>query len=280
MTLVSDSHVDVVRRNNVSVFGNPDGPTIVFAHGFGCSQQTWRRVTPAFVDDYHVVLFDHVGAGDSDISAYDSGKYDSLHGYADDLLEIIDRLALHDVIYVGHSVSSMIGVLAATREPDQFGSLVLVGPSARYVNDADSGYVGGFEQRDIDALLDALDANYLGWSSVMAPAIMGNAERPELAEDLTASFCSIDPAIASQFARVTFLSDNRDDLAKVVTPTLVLQNREDAIAPESVGQFVRDSIPGSEYVVMNARGHIPNLSEPDELVRSIKTFLLSRNTAE
>jgi len=276
MIVSSDSPTEVVRRNNVTILGNPTGRTIVFAHGFGCSQATWRRVTPAFLEDYRVVLFDHVGAGDSDLSAYDPGKYDSLHGYADDLLEIIEALAVPDVVYVGHSVSAMIGVLAAGRQPDRFSSLVLVGPSARYVNDDDSGYVGGFEQHDIDDLLDALDSNYLGWSSVMAPVIMGNAERPELGDDLTASFCSIDPFIASQFARVTFLSDNRADLAKVVTPTLILQNQDDAIAPESVGRFVRDSIPGSEYVVMDARGHIPNLSEPGELVSEISKYLAKR----
>ena len=273
MTLLSSSHVDVIRRNNVTVLGNPEGRPIVFAHGFGCSQATWRRVTPSFLEDYRVVLFDHVGAGASDLAAYDAGKYDSLHGYADDLLEILDALDLRDAVYVGHSVSSMIGVLAAIQAPERFGSLILVGPSARYVNDGSNDYVGGFEQADIDALLDALDANYLGWSSVMAPVIMGNAERPELGEDLAESFCSIDPAIAGQFARVTFLSDNRDDLARVSTPTLILQNRDDSIAPESVGEFVRDNIPGSQYVVMNARGHIPNLSEPTELVRAISAFL-------
>ena len=273
MSLLSAAQVDVVRRNNVTFLGNPAGRTIVFAHGFGCSQATWRRVTPAFLEDYRVVLFDHVGAGDSDLSAYDPGKYDSLHGYADDVVEILRALDLVDVIYVGHSVSSMIGVLASLQAPELFSSLVLVGPSARYVNDAESGYVGGFEQQDIDALLDALDANYLGWSSVMAPVIMGNAERPELGEELESNFCSIDPVIASQFARVTFLSDNRDDLDRVTTPTLILQNLDDAIAPESVGQFVHARIPNSEYVVLDARGHIPNLSEPVALIHAITNFL-------
>ena len=273
MTLLSEPHLDVVRRNNVTILGNPQGRPVVFAHGFGCSQATWRRVTPAFLDDYRVVLFDHVGAGGSDLTAYDPGKYDSLHGYADDVVEILRALDLTDVVYVGHSVSAMIGVLASLRAPELFSSLVLVGPSARYVNDADNGYIGGFEQHDIEALLDALDANYLGWSSVMAPVIMGNADRPELGDELETSFCSIDPVIASQFARVTFLSDNRDDLDKVVTPTLILQNLDDAIAPESVGRFVHSRIPNSEYVVLEAHGHIPNLSEPAELVRAITTFL-------
>jgi len=273
VVLLSEPNTDVVRRNNVTVLGNPAGPTMVFAHGFGCSQATWRRVTPSFLADYRVVLFDHVGAGGSDLSAYDPGKYDSLHGYADDVVEILRALELRDVIFVGHSVSAMIGVLASLQDPGLFGSLVLVGPSARYVNDVDNDYVGGFEQPDIEALLDALDANYLGWSSVMAPVIMGNAERPELGDELETSFCSIDPVVASQFARVTFLSDNRADLDRVVTRTLILQNRDDAIAPESVGQFVHSRIPNSEYVLIEARGHIPNLSEPAELVRAITAFL-------
>lgn len=259
------------RRNHVTVSGNPDGRPMVFAHGFGCSQEMWHSVAPQFEANYKVVLFDHVGAGGSDLSAYDPGKYDSLHGYADDLLEILEDLDLHDVVYVGHSVSGMIGVLASVRDPSRFGALVLVGPSARYVNDTD--YVGGFEQADIDGLLDALDSNYLGWSATMAPVIMGNAERPELGEELTESFCSTDPAIARHFARVTFLSDNRRDLGKVTTPTLVLQCSEDVIAPLPVGAYVHTHIPGSALVVMEATGHCPNLSGPDELVRDIRDYL-------
>jgi sigma-B regulation protein RsbQ len=258
-------------RNNVTISGNETGRPILFAHGFGCSQEMWRSVVPAFEEDYRVVLFDHVGAGASDLTAYDRGKYDSLHGYADDVLEIIEELDLHDVVYVGHSVSAMIGVLAANHQPERFGGLVLVGPSPRYINDGD--YVGGFEQADIDGLLDALDANYLGWSSAMAPVIMGNPDRPELGEELTSSFCSTDPEIARHFAHVTFLSDNRRDLAKVVTPTLVLQCTDDAIAPLPVGTFVSEQIPNSTLVVMSATGHCPNLSDPEQLSREIRAFL-------
>lgn len=265
------ARVDVRRRNNICVSGNPDGRTLLFAHGFGCSQEVWRRVTPDLERDYRVVIFDHVGAGGSDLTAYDPGKYDSLHGYADDVLEIISQLELRDVVYVGHSVSSMVGVLAAGRRPDLFASLILVGPSARYVNDGD--YVGGFEQNDIDSLLDSLDANYLGWSEQMAPLIMGNPEIPELGDELTTSFCSINPTIASQFARVTFLSDNRDDLLAVTTPTLVLQCSDDIIAPTVAGEYVHNNISGSTMVVMAARGHIPNLSSPEELVTEIRKFL-------
>jgi sigma-B regulation protein RsbQ len=253
------------------VTGNVGARPMVFAHGFGCSHEAWRDVAPQFTGSNRVVTFDLVGAGGSDLTAYDRGKYDSLHGYADDLIEIIDELSLTDIVYIGHSVSAMIGVLASIRRPEVFGALILVGPSPRYV-DAD-GYFGGFTQADIESLLDSLDSNYLGWSSAMAPAIAGNADRPEVGERLTASFCSVDPAIASQFARVTFLSDNRDDLPKVSTPTLVLQSSDDIIAPLPVGSYVHEHIQGSRLVVMTSRGHLPNLSDPDQLVKEIRGFL-------
>ena len=262
---------DTRRRNNVTISGNPAGRPMVFAHGFGCSQEVWRDVVPEFENDYRVVVFDHVGAGGSDLSAYDPGKYDALDGYADDLLEILESEELSDVVYVGHSVASMIGVLASIKDPSRFGSLVLVGPSARYIND--DGYVGGFEQVDIDGLLDSLDANYFGWSSVMAPVMMGNSDRPELGGELTTSFCAVDPAIASQFARVTFLSDNRRDLAAVSVPTLVLQCTDDVIAPQPVGRYVHNQILGSEFVLLSATGHCPNISAPTELASAIRVYL-------
>ena len=249
-------------RNNVSEFGVPNGRPVLFAHGFGCSKEMWRHVAPDF-DDHRVVMFDHVGAGGSDLVAYDRAKYDSLYGYADDLLEIAEELDLRDIAFVGHSVGAIIGVLAATRAPSRFSDLVLVGPSPRYLND--DGYVGGFDQADIDRLLESLDENYLGWSSVMGPVIMGNPERPELGSELTDSFCRTDPAIARHFAAVTFLSDNRRDLRQVITPTLVVQCSDDAIAPLSVGNYVHQQIAGSELVVLNATGHCPNLSAPAEL---------------
>ena len=259
--------LDVLARNSVRELGNPAGRPVVFAHGFGCSQAVWRRVVPNFVDDYRVILFDHVGAGGSDLSAYDRGKYDSLQGYADDLLEILEALDLHDVVFVGHSVSTMMGVLASVDDPSRFGMLVLVGPSPRYVDDGD--YVGGFSQADIDALLDSLDANYLGWSAAMAPVIAGNPDRPEVGEELTGLFCATDPTIGRHFARVTFLSDNRADLADVTVPTVVLQCSDDVIAPAVVGEYVRASIPGSTLVQLAATGHLPNLSAPDELAAAI-----------
>jgi sigma-B regulation protein RsbQ len=262
---------DVLRRNNVSVSGNPSGRTLVFAHGFGCSQEAWNLVAPHFEQDFKVVLFDHVGAGGSDLSAYSRGKYDSLHGYADDVLEILDTLDARDVVFVGHSVSAMIGVLAANRNPSRFASLVLVGPSPRYVNDGD--YRGGFEPADIEALLDAVDANYLGWSALAAPMIMGNPDRPELGERLTESFCRTDPEIARHFAHVTFLSDNRSDLAGVTVPTLVMQCTDDAIAPLEVGEYVHREIPASTFALLRTTGHIPILAGPDEVVAALNAHL-------
>lgn len=261
----------ISRRNNVTVAGNPTARPIVFAHGFGCNQRVWRHLAPAFFTDFKVVQFDLVGAGSSDLSAYDFAKYDSLHGYADDLLEVLDDLELTDVVYVGHSVSAIVGVLAATHDPSRFGALVLVGPSPRYLNAP--GYEGGFERADIEAMLDALDSNYFGWSSSMAPVMMGNADRPELADELAENFCSTDPAIARHFARVTFLSDNRDDLSSVVTPSLVVQCSDDIVAPSTVGHYVHEQICGSTLVTLNATGHIPNLSAPDELASVILDYL-------
>jgi sigma-B regulation protein RsbQ len=268
---VASEPVSISRRNHVNVSGNPNGRPVVFAHGFGCGQHMWRHVAPGLADSHRVVLFDHVGSADSDLRSYSRSKYDSLHGYADDVLEIMGDLDLHDAVYVGHSVSSMIGVLAANRDPSRFGALVLVGPSPRYLNDVD--YVGGFEQSDIDSLLDTLDANYLGWSSAMAPVIMGNSDRPELGEELATSFCRSDPAIARHFARVTFLSDNRADLPRVQLPTLVLQCTDDIIAPLAVGQYVHEHISRSQLRILSSTGHCPNLSDPGQLLAELQAFL-------
>jgi sigma-B regulation protein RsbQ len=263
--------VDVLTRNNVTLGGQPGGQPMVFAHGYGCDQNMWRFVAPAFAGQYRTVLFDFVGAGGSDLAAYDPQRYGSLQGYAADVVDVILALDLHDVIFVGHSVSAMIGVLAATREPDRFAALVLVAPSPRYIDD--EGYAGGFAETDIEELLASLDRNYLGWSSTMAPVIMGNTDRPELGAELTASFCRTDPEVAKRFARATFLSDNRADLAGVKLPTLVLQCSDDPIAPDSVGAYVHAQVPGSRLVKLEATGHCPNLSAPDETVTAIAAFL-------
>ena len=262
----------VLTRNCVTVSGIPDGRPIVFVHGFGCDQAMWRFVAPDFEVDHRVVLLDHVGAGRSDLTAYDPEKYGSLRGYARDIVEICRELDLRDVVLVGHSVSAMIGVLALQEAPELFGALVMVGPNPRYVNDGD--YVGGFSRADIAGLLDALDANHLGWSAQMAPVIMGNhPENPELAAELTNSFCRTDPDIARQFARVTFLSDNRADLATVAVPTLVLQCSEDVIAPDVVGRYVHQAVPGSTFTQLAAVGHVPHLSAPRETTAAIRDFL-------
>ena len=258
-------------RNDVRVSGVPDGRPVVFAHGYGCDQNMWRFMTPDFQVDHRVVTFDHVGFGHSDLSAYDPAKYDSLRGYADDLVEILDELDLSDVVFVGHSVSAMIGLLAYRQAPERFGVMVMVGPSPRYVDD--EGYAGGFSRAQIRELLDSLDANHLGWSAAMAPVIMGNPDRPELAEELTNSFCRTAPDVARQFARVAFLSDNRADLASLHLPTLVLQCSEDVIAPEFVGRYVHEHVPGSVFHQLAATGHCPNLSAPDETTAAIRSFL-------
>ncbi len=263
--------MDVVGRNAVTVTGVETGQPLLFAHGFGCDQNMWRYVAPAFEQTHKVVLFDHVGAGRSDLSAYDADKYSSLQGYADDVIEICDTLGLHDVIFVGHSVASMMAVLAAGARPDLFAKLVLVAPSPRYVDDGD--YVGGFSPDDIAELLTSLDSNYLGWSSAMAPVIMGNPDQPELAGELTNSFCRTDPEIARQFAHVTFSSDNRADLERVKVPTLILQCANDAIAPEAVGAYVHSAIAGSTLVYLDATGHCPNLSAPEETTAAIRSFV-------
>jgi sigma-B regulation protein RsbQ len=262
--------MSVRQRNNVNVFGRGTQP-MIFAHGFGCDQNMWRWITPAFEQDYRIVLFDHVGAGGSDLTAYSRHKYGTLDGFATDVLDICETEGLTNAVFVGHSVSAMIGVLAAIREPARFEHLILIGPSPRYINDGE--YVGGFSRQDIDGLLEFLDSNYMGWSAAMAPVIMGNADRPELGAELTSSFCRTDPDIARHFARVTFLSDNRADLARLSTPSLVLQCSEDAIAPLSVGHFVQAHLPDSRLVVMRATGHCPNLSAPEETIAAMKAYL-------
>jgi sigma-B regulation protein RsbQ len=263
--------MDTLSRHNVRVAGRPGGQPIVFAHGYGCDQNMWRYVTPRFADRYRIVLFDHIGAGGSDATAYDAQRYSTLDGYAADVVGICRALDLRDVVYVGHSVSAMIGVLAAAAAPELFARLVLVGPSPRYLNDGD--YVGGFDASDIEDLLTSLDSNYLGWSAAMAPVIMGRPDRPELGEELTESFCRTDPDIARRFARATFLSDNRADLSRVDIPTLVLQCSSDVIAPVTVGEYVRDHMPDATMVQLAATGHCPNLSAPDETADAIEAFL-------
>jgi sigma-B regulation protein RsbQ len=263
----------VLTRNNVQVRGT-DGPTLIFAHGFGCDQNMWRFVAPAFESTHRVVLFDYVGCGRSDLSAFDPARYASLDGYARDVLEVCLALNLSDATFVGHSVSSMIGVLAAQRRPELFDRLVMVGPSPRYINDAPD-YFGGFEQADIEGLLSLMDHNYVGWAGALAPKVMGNADRPQLAQELEESFCSTDPVVAKRFARTTFFADNRKDVETLQVPSLILQVRDDDIAPMCVGEYLHARMPRSELVVLEATGHCPHMSHPDDTIREIRRFLES-----
>ena len=262
--------VDLLKRNNVHVSG--DGPaTMVFAHGFGCDRHMWRLMAPAFEGRYRVITFDLVGSGLSDLAAYDKTKYATLQGYSDDVLEILEGFAKEPVIFVGHSVSAMIGMLADLKSPGKISAHVMVGPSPCYINQED--YIGGFERSDIDSLLETLESNYLGWSSNMAPAIMGAPEQPELGIELTNSFCRTDPEIAKQFARVTFMSDNRADLARLKTPTLILQCTNDLIAPQAVGEFMQRTMPNATLRLIENTGHCPHLSAPSASRTAVDEFL-------
>ncbi|MFL1897229.1 alpha/beta fold hydrolase [Aquimarina sp. 2-A2] len=261
---------DVLKRNNVQISGKGEQP-MLFVHGFGCDQNMWRLMVPSFDEDYKIVLIDLVGAGDSILSAYHPEKYASLHGYAQDVVEVCQVLNLKEVIFVGHSVSAMIGALADIQAPGLFSKLIMIGPSPCYINNAN--YVGGFDRKDIEELLETMESNYLGWSAALAPSIMGNSDRPELGEELTESFCKMEPTIAQHFARVTFLSDNRKDLKNVKAHSLIIQCSDDMIAPEVVGMYTHQAITNSEYKKINAIGHCPHMSAPTETTAAIRQFL-------
>lgn len=262
--------MNILRRNNVVIKGK-GSQVIMFAHGFGCDQNMWRYVAPAFEDNYKIVLFDHVGAGGSDFSEFNPQKYDKLEGYADDIIELATTLKLQDVIFVGHSVSALIGIIASQKSSGLFKSLVLVAPSPSYINDGD--YIGGFTKPEINELLESLDNNHLGWSMAMAPIVMANLDRNELGEELAHSFCRSDPQILKHFARTTFLSDKRELLSSVKIPSLIMQCSNDVIAPESVGEYMHQQMSSSQLVLMKATGHCPNLSAPEETIEVIKQFL-------
>ena len=257
-------------RNNVRISGNGSA-TMVFAHGFGCDQTMWRFLIPTYQERFRTICFDLVGSGGSDLTAYRREKYGTLHGYAEDLLEIVDEFASGPVIFVGHSVSTMIGMLATIKSPEKFCAQIMVGPSPCYINDGD--YVGGFSREDIDELLETMDANYLGWSSSLAPAIMGVPDRPDLRAELTSSFCRNDPDIAKHFAQVTFLSDHREDVARSSVPALILQCSDDMVAPLSVGEFLHKNLPASTLRIIENVGHCPHMSAPTESSYAIDSFL-------
>ncbi|MBC8087493.1 MAG: alpha/beta hydrolase [Phycisphaerae bacterium] len=264
--------MSVAQRNNVHVSGQGNA-TMFFGHGFGCDQNMFRLLAPQFEHRYRVVLFDLVGSGASDLHAYSHVRYSSLQGYADDVLDIVREFSEGPAIFVGHSVSAMIGMLANVKEPSLFAAQIMIGPSPCYINDTDSDYFGGFSRADIDSLLDTLEGNYLGWSSNMAPVIMGAPDRPELGEELTNSFCRTDPTIAREFARVTFLSDTRAQLPELRAPTLILQNSEDLIAPPAVGEYLHATLPKSTLVIIDNVGHCPHLSAPSQSAEAMITFL-------
>jgi sigma-B regulation protein RsbQ len=265
--------VDAYARNNIKIVGSTDGPLLLLAHGFGCDQQLWRRLVDRLQGEFRLLLIDHVGCGESDPASWDAEKYSSLHGYAADVLDTVRELDLRDVVFVGHSVASMIGALAVIAEPGRFAKLIMLTPSPRYIDD--DGYRGGFSQADIDELLESLELNYLGWSQAMAPVIMGTPDRPELQEELTETFCRNDPARARVFARTTFLSDNRDDLPRIPVPTLVIECARDAIAPREVGAYIHEHVPDSRLITLDATGHCPQVSAPDATASAIKAFVRS-----
>lgn len=263
----------ILSRNNVTVFGEGTQP-LLFAHGFGCDQNMWRFVAPAFQDNYQIVLFDYVGSGKSDWQAYNPERYSDLKGYAQDILDVCTALDLTDVILVGHSVSSVIGLLASLQEPHRFSRLILVAPSPRYLNDPPT-YRGGFERRDLEELLDLMDKNYIGWANFLAPVVMQNTNQPELAKELEESFCSTDPVIMRRFAEVTFFADNRADLPQVTVPSLILQCADDTIAPVEVGDYMHRHLTRSSLERMQATGHCPHMSHPEETIQLIQTYLAS-----
>ena len=261
---------NIVVRNNVTILGQGDQP-LIFAHGFGCDQNMWRFITPAFMDKYKIILFDYVGSGNSDINAYSSEKYQSLQGYVQDLLDIIETLSLQNSIFVGHSISAMIGLLASIQHPGYFKKLIMIGPSPCYLND--DGYRGGFERSDIAELLDMMEMNFTGWASYMAPIAMSNPEQPALTQELKQTFIAADPIIAKEFAEVTFLSDHRSELPKVSVPSLIIQCSEDSIVPSSVGDYLHQHLKNSTLQLMEAKGHYPHISHPNETIQCIADFL-------
>ncbi|WP_442591143.1 alpha/beta fold hydrolase [Pedobacter sp. AW31-3R] len=262
--------MDIIKRNNVNILGKGK-QTMMFAHGFGCDQATWRLITPDFEDDYQIILFDYVGAGNADAGAYDQDRYSTLGGYVQDVIDIAESLGLQDVIFVGHSISCMVGVLASIKNPYLFSKLILIGPSPRYLND--ENYYGGMDLADLNQLLEVMDSNYLDWSGKMAPAIIGNPERPELGKELTVSFIATDPELAKNFARVTFLADNRADLPFVSVPSLTIQCKEDLLASEKVATYIKNNTPGNTMLILDSCGHCPHISDPENVIKAIKDYI-------
>jgi sigma-B regulation protein RsbQ len=267
--------IPVPQRNNV-VIGAAGKQPMILAHGFGCDQNMWRFVAPAFAADYRLVLFDFVGSGRSDLRAYNQERYANLNGYAQDVLDLIEHYDLRDVVFVGHSVSAMIGVIAALKAPARFASLIFVCPSPRYIDDPPD-YRGGFKRSDIEELIATMQQNFIGWANYLAPVIMKNPEKPALAQELTQSFCSTDPTIARRFAEATFYSDNRVDLPKLTVPSLILQCSDDVIAPPEVGEYMRTHTRLGQFKQLRATGHCPHMSAPEETIEAMKEYLTAKS---
>lgn len=269
---------NIFKRNNVSISGQAPGgaqPTLVFAHGFGCDQHMWRFVAPAFEATHQVLLFDHIGCGKADIRAYDPPRHAKLEGYAQDVVEILEAADLTNAVFIGHSVSSIIGLLAAIQAPQRIARMVLVCPSPRYLNDP-PGYFGGFERADIDGLMDMMESNLLGWTDFLAPAVMGADGAGEMTDELKASFCAADPYISRRFAAATFLGDNRQDLPRVQVPALIIQCSDDAIAPRSVGEYMHSHLKGSQLATVEAAGHCPHMTHAEETIALIRGYLAAQ----
>lgn len=261
---------DILKRNAVNVTGT--GPrTLVFGHGFGCDQQMWRFITPDLARDFRIVTFDYVGAGRSDFDAWDPQRYGSLVGYAQDVQDVCQALGLRDAVFIGHSISGMLGLMASLAEPGLFSKLVMIGSSPCFTNDPP--YVGGFEHEDIASLLDLMERNLLSWANYLAPVAMGNPDQPQLSQELAASFCAGDPRIARRFAHLVFYADLRELLPRVAVPTLILQCAQDSIAPQEVGQYMHAHMPGSTLRLMRATGHCPHMSQPHETLHALRDYL-------
>jgi sigma-B regulation protein RsbQ len=265
--------MDIRKRNNVHILEG-DGPVLLYAHGFGCNQTMWNRVTPAFQKTHKQILFDYVGSGKSDVAAFDPLRYSTLQGYAQDVLDVCDALELSSgVTFVGHSVSSSVGLLASIERPELFDRLILVGPSPCFLNHPPE-YSGGFAREDLEGLLSLMEQNYVGWANYLAPVVMGNPLGTPLTGELSDSFCSTDPVTAGVFARATFFADSRADLPKVSRPCLILQHRNDALAPLSVGDYLHAHLKGSTLKVLDVTGHCGHMTNPALVIDAMREYLL------
>lgn len=267
--------MDIIKRNNVTIIEG-DGPTIIYAHGFGCNKDMWRGITSEFEGKYRQVLFDYVGSGQSDLSAFDVDKYSKISGYTQDILDVCEALKLtSDVIFVGHSVSCSAGILASLIKPDLFRCLILVGPTPCFLNQSPE-YLGGFESEDLEELLALMDQNFIGWANYLAPVVAGSEYG--ISGELSESFCSTDPLTAKIFARTTFFADNRAEFKKIVCPSLILQHKEDALVPLNVGSFMQKTMANNTYMELNVKGHCAHMSHPNLVVAAIDRYLNQLNT--